>query len=431
MREGMVTEIEEQIKLDCLSSNSNYWKTTVASPSFMCYTSLSWVPGHVRIHLLSKSIHNILEKSLWKHTLSIIVNMTARQMFSPWVTELFFFLISVIMMFCWLGAACFMGIDFQINVCFHTCATIIGACCICCFHGYISHDAHFWRSLENQLKGYILLQIENNKTALARISLGVSRQTGSQAAMWLAGQLVQNLRVVTSLGGIKGVWLQHLNLPVAPSQQPKCLTDSQVTAGDTTVKYYSPHSPLCSVQFVNEQSAIKRGTYFITFFKHCLHLLQYYDEEVKFIFQNKGLIEGATDRKWERKKYTKHKCLVFPTCLFVLRASFGMHGVKTIINGGIESFNSTDLLGQTQAWSLFVSVVVNQRLQGDWIQSSLLETGFKWTQDSHFLEIFVNNTVKIEWIGTSSVWATWFPNNMILFMMSGFDSANSLIRPQN
>lgn len=50
-----------------------------------------------------------------------------------------------------------------------------------------------------------------------------------------------------------------------------------------------------------------------------------------------------------------------------------MHGVKTIINGGIESFSSTDLLGQTQAGSLFVSVVVNQSLGADWIQSSLLE----------------------------------------------------------
>lgn len=136
----------------------------------------------------------------------------------------------------------------------------MGGSCICHFHGYISHIVHFWRSPENQLKGYILLQIANNKIALACLSLGVSGQTGSLAAMWLAGQLVQNLRVVTSLGGIEGVWLQHLNLPVAPSQQPKCLTDSQVTAGDTSVKYYSPHSPLCSVQFVNEQSGmLKQG----------------------------------------------------------------------------------------------------------------------------------------------------------------------------
>lgn len=109
---------------------------------------------------------------------------------------------------------------------------------------------------------------------------------------------------------------------------------------------------------------------------------------------------AATDRKWEREKYTKRKCLAFPTCLFVLRPSFGMHGVKTIINGGIESFNSTDLLGQTQGWGLFVSVVVNQRLGADWIQSSL----FKHTHGSHCLGIIVNNIVKIQRIGTSSVW---------------------------
>lgn len=88
----------------------------------------------------------------------------------------------------------------------------------------------------------------------------------------------------------------------------------------------------------------------------------------------------------------------------MLRASFGMHGVKTIINGGIESFNRTDLLGQTQAGSLFVSVVVNQSLGEDWIQSSLLEKGFKQTHGLHYLGIIVNNIVKIEWIGTSSVW---------------------------
>lgn len=81
-----------------------------------------------------------------------------------------------------------------------------------------------------------------------------------------------------------------------------------------------------------------------------------------------------------------------------------MHGVKTIINGGIESFNRTDLLGQTQAGSLFVSVVVNQSLGEDWIQSSLLEKGFKQTHGLHYLGIIVNNIVKIEWIGTSSVW---------------------------
>lgn len=113
---------------------------------------------------------------------------------------------------------------------------------------------------------------------------------------------------------------------------------------------------------------------------------------------NKGLIEGVTH--WDG-------CFL-PARLFVLSASFGMHGVKTIINGGIESFNSTDLLGQMQTWSLFVSVVLNQGLGEDWIQSPLLEAELKQTHGSNYLEIFVNNIVKIEWIGIRSVWATWF-----------------------
>lgn len=83
---------------------------------------------------------------------------------------------------------------------------------------------------------------------------------------------------------------------------------------------------------------------------------------------------AAADRMWETEKYTKRKWLVFPTCLFVLKASFGMHGVKTIINGGIESFNGADLLGQMRGWSLFVSVVVNQSFGANWIQSSPVQT---------------------------------------------------------
>lgn len=63
----------------------------------------------------------------------------------------------------------------------------------------------------------------------------------------------------------------------------------------------------------------------------------------------------------------------FCFCLFVLRPSFGIHGVKTIINAGIESFSSTDLLGQTHAGSLFISVSENQGPGEDWIHSSLLE----------------------------------------------------------
>lgn len=36
--------------------------------------------------------------------------------------------------------------------------------CVSCFHVTLSHDSCFRRSPENQLKGYILLQIKNNKT---------------------------------------------------------------------------------------------------------------------------------------------------------------------------------------------------------------------------------------------------------------------------
>ena len=55
----------------------------------------------------------------------------------------------------------------------------------------------------------------------------------------------------------------------------------------------------------------------------------------------------------------------FPTRLFVLRASFGTHGIKIITNSVIESFNSADFPGQAQGWSLFASVVVNQCSGGE------------------------------------------------------------------
>lgn len=142
------------------------------------------------------------------------------------------------------------------------------------------------------------------------------------------------------------------------------------------------------------------STVYLHFFKHCLHLLQYGEE---FIFQNKRLIEGAADREWEREKYTKHKCLVFPTCLFVLRASFGMHGVKTIINAGIESFNSTDLLGQTQPWE-FICLCYSESEAWRGLDSVIPVRKMIQRHGSHYLGNFVNNIVQIEWIGTSYVW---------------------------
>lgn len=64
---------------------------------------------------------------------------------------------------------------------------IIGVCCICCFHSYISHDACFCQSPENKLKGYILLQIENNKTLLlSSLSRGyqADRVPGCHVTCW-------------------------------------------------------------------------------------------------------------------------------------------------------------------------------------------------------------------------------------------------------
>lgn len=112
--------------------------------------------------------------------------------------------------------------------------------------------------------------------------------------------------------------------------------------------------------------------------------------------------EGKTE------EYPQHKCLPFPTCLFALKLSFGPHGVKSIINTGIESFNSTDLLGQTWAGSLFVSVVLNHGQAQSWFQSTLFKTQVKQTPSSYYLEIYINNIVKTDWIGTPRVWASGF-----------------------
>lgn len=78
-----------------------------------------------------------------------------------------------------------MGIHFQINACFNTLNTRV--CYICCFHSYISRDACFCLSPENQLKGYILLQIETNKTPLlSSLSRGyqADRVPGCHVTHW-------------------------------------------------------------------------------------------------------------------------------------------------------------------------------------------------------------------------------------------------------
>lgn len=150
----------------------------------------------------------------------------------------------------------FWCLDFQINVCSFTWTTIIGSLVFAASTAAFHMIHAFVEAQKINLKVIYCYKLKIIKLPSSGLSLEVTGQTRSHAAMWLAGQLVQNLSVVTSLGGIKGVWLQHLNLPVALGQHPKCLTDSQGTARDTGVKYCSLHSPLCSVQFVNKLSVI-------------------------------------------------------------------------------------------------------------------------------------------------------------------------------
>ena len=77
------------------------------------------------------------------------------------------------MKFCSVGAACFMGTDLQINVFFHLNHNNWSLLYLLPPHGHISHVARFCQSPENQLKGYILSQIENNKTPfLSSVSWG-------------------------------------------------------------------------------------------------------------------------------------------------------------------------------------------------------------------------------------------------------------------
>lgn len=105
VREDVVTEIERQKKEDGLSSISNYWKTTVASPSFMCYTSLSLVPGHVGMCFVSKSIYNILGKSYENTYHTLLWTWQLGKRLCPQSVSVFF---SVIIMFWWL--------DFQMRL---------------------------------------------------------------------------------------------------------------------------------------------------------------------------------------------------------------------------------------------------------------------------------------------------------------------------
>lgn len=197
-------------------------------------------------------------------------------------------------------------------------------------------------------------QIENNKSALLpSVSRGYRVDRGPLAVVRLASQLVQNLSLVMSLGGIRGVWLQHLNLPAAPSLHPKYLTDSQGTAGDSGNG--GPHSRLCSPQFVNKWIE-HMALHFLSF----LFLYQGFMKAKNFRFLSKLLAwEAAESGKREMRMclFCYFFCFffVFDTSLFVLRRSFGMHSIKAIINTLIGSFIGPDLQGHLQSRSLFFS----------------------------------------------------------------------------
>lgn len=146
---------------------------------------------------------------------------------------------------------------------------------------------------------------------------------------------------------------------------------------------------------MNEQSVICRleDVAFLNFSR----TVDIYDStRVKNLsFRTRGLLRERWAESGGERNIQSISAGFFPACLFVLRASFGMHGVKIIINLVIESFSSTDLLGQMRGWSSFVSVAVNQ-------SSSLFFFELQ-THGSHFLGIIVNNLVIIVWTGTSSV----------------------------
>lgn len=151
-------------------------------------------------------------------------------------------------------------------------------------------------------------QIENNKSALLpSVSRGYRADRGPLAVLRLASQLVQNLSLVMSLGGIRGVWLQHLNLPAAPSLHPKYLTDSQGTAGDSGNG--GPHSRLCSPQFVNkwiEHMALQ----FLSFFQ----IKVYEGEKFQISFK---VISLRSCRKWkERNAQSVCACFFFLLLFF-------------------------------------------------------------------------------------------------------------------
>lgn len=185
------------------------------------------------------------------------------------------------MKFCWLEAR-FMRTDFQINVCFYTWTTIIGVCCIPCLRRYISHDPCFCRSPENHLKGYILLQIENNKTPVfSSLSRGY-RADGVPGCHVTGWPISAEFAPCNEPGGNKGSLITTPKPSCRPQPAPQMSHWQPSHSWGHWRKIQQPTQPslfstICEWT-VNDVKI--RGTVFPIFFKHCLHLLQGYDEKV-------------------------------------------------------------------------------------------------------------------------------------------------------
>lgn len=135
------------------------------------------------------------------------------------------------------------------------------------------------------------------------------------------------------------------------------------------------------------------GTVFLHFFFSSIVCIYYSATEKNLSLRTRGLLRELQTKSGRGRNIQSISAWFSPTCLFVLRASFGMHGVKTIINGGIESFNSADLLGQTQSWE-FICLCCSESEAGRGLDSVIPGRKMIQTRGSHYLGNFVNNIVK-------------------------------------
>lgn len=107
-------------------------------------------------------------------------------------------------------------------MCFSTWTTIIGVCCICCLHSATFHMSHtFVGAREISLKVIYCHKLKIIKLPSSGLSPGVTRQTGSLAAMWLTGQLVQNLSFCNEPGGNKGSLITTPKPSCRPEPAPR------------------------------------------------------------------------------------------------------------------------------------------------------------------------------------------------------------------